>query len=68
MKFAMACTCGVETPCNEQDQNYGAVWQCPSCNEVTACVRPRGGGKVWIRVEPGQVEFYRLLGEPGGTD
>jgi hypothetical protein len=68
IRHIMTCSCGVETPCDAKDQCFGAVWQCPSCKEVTACVYPRGGGKVWIKVSPQDVEFYDLLKEPEDYD
>lgn len=61
IQHVMCCTCGVDTDCEPEDQAYGAVWQCPACKVVTACVGPREGRKAWVRVEFRQVEFYRLL-------
>ena len=64
ISFIMACLCGAEFECKPEDQALGSVWQCPKCQVVTACVRPHGGGKAWITVQPSQVEIYSLLKEP----
>lgn len=65
VEHIMACLCGVETPCTFEDQKVGVVWQCPSCKVVTARVTPRrGGDRIWIKVDPSEVAFYRLLEEP----
>lgn len=39
----------------------GRVFQCPECKDVRAHVYRHGGGRAWIKVAPGDVEFYRLL-------
>jgi hypothetical protein len=61
MQHVMVCSCLVETPCEPSDQSLGAVWECPACGEITACVRPKAGDKAWVRVERGAAEFYGLL-------
>lgn len=64
MIHIMACLCGVETPCQPEDQQLGRVWQCPACKRVTTAVYPKRGGKAWITIDPTDVAFYGLLDEP----
>ena len=59
--YVMACKCGAETDCESDDQKFGRVWQCPACDRVTACVLSKSGRKLWITVDPKEVEFYHLL-------
>lgn len=62
------CECGVETPCAWDDLNIGSVMQCPACKLVCGHVIPKAGGRAWVRIEPAQVEFYRLLVPPENDD
>jgi uncharacterized Zn finger protein len=64
MKYIWACSCGKHTECTREDQQVGAVWHCDECGKTFACVRPRKGGKVWISVAQGDIEFHGLLEEP----
>lgn len=57
-----ACLCGAETECEAEDLSLGHVFQCPRCKEVWAHVYPQRGGRAWIKVQPGDVEFHDLLG------
>ena len=63
-----ACTCRTETVCRPEDQALGAVFQCPGCHTVWGCVRPKGGGKAWIRIADRDVEFHHLIAEPVEED
>jgi hypothetical protein len=58
------CECGVNTDCEWEDLNIGRVFECPSCHVVCGHVVPKAGGRAWVRIEPAQVKFYRLLDEP----
>ena len=61
MKHIWCCTCGQETEVEPNTFDLGAVFQCPSCLVVYGCVRPRYGSKVWVPIQPKDVEFHKLL-------
>lgn len=63
-----ACTCGAETPCETEDLKGGSVWRCPRCETIFGCVYPRGGGKVWVTIDPSEADFYDLLARPMDRD
>ena len=58
------CRCGVETECQCDELRLGALFQCGDCGEVRVSLLSRSGRKEWVRIEPDQVSFYRLLDEP----
>lgn len=64
VSFVYCCECGVETECDRDDLGVGSVMECPSCKLVCGRVTPKRGGRAWVRIEPAQVKFYRLLEEP----
>ena len=64
MNWIWACNCGRQTPCQPEDQRLGAVWHCDQCGKHWGCVRPRGGGKVWIEISDSDAAFHRLFEEP----
>lgn len=55
------CTCGAETECTAADQRIGAVYECPACKQVWGNLYPRRGGNAWVKVDPSDVKFHRLL-------
>lgn len=61
-----ACSCGKHTECRQEDHRPGAVWHCVECGKTFACVRPKGGGMVWITVSQNDVDFHRLLEDDEG--
>ncbi len=63
-----ACSCGKHTECRQEDHRLGAVWHCEGCEKTFACVRPKGGGKVWITVSQSDVDFHRLLEVDDGDE
>jgi hypothetical protein len=64
IKHIWSCTCGKETTCRAEDQQLGAVFQCPECKTVWGCVRPKIGGKAWVAIDAKDVEFHGLIAEP----
>lgn len=68
IEYIHACLCGTETKCTAEDQRLGAVFQCPKCEVVWGCVRPKRGGKAWVAIDPKDVEFHGLIKEPEAED
>jgi hypothetical protein len=62
------CPCGVQTECEFEDIRIGRIFQCPACKKVQAAVLTRSGTKVWVTVDPGEVEFYDMVKEPEEED
>jgi hypothetical protein len=62
IEHVWVCTCRTETPCEPEDMSLGSVFQCPGLQRVFGCVRPRGGGKVWIAISEQEVAFRPLRG------
>ena len=62
------CGCDVETPCEWGDLNLGKLFQCPACLETRVSILSRGGTKVWIKVDPEDIEFHDLLKDPASGD
>jgi hypothetical protein len=60
MKYIWSCICGEETKCTAEDMQAGAIWHCDSCNTSFGCVHRKAGPKVWITVNPSEVEFFGL--------
>jgi hypothetical protein len=63
IEHVWVCLCRAETVCRPEDFYPGAVYQCPGCERVWACVSPRRGGKAWVRVTDQDAEFHRLMDE-----
>jgi len=61
LTYIMAGTCGSEEECGPEDQLAGAVWQCQACGIVTAAIYTKRGKKVWVKLDPYEVEFYDIL-------
>jgi hypothetical protein len=64
MKYIWSCICGEETECKEEDMQAGAIWHCNSCNKSFGCVRRKAGPKVWVMIDPVEVEFFGLFELP----
>jgi hypothetical protein len=58
------CECGMETQCGWHDLDIGNIIQCPNCEKVFGCVRPKWGSCVWVEISPKDIEFHRLLDDP----
>jgi hypothetical protein len=63
MKHIHACLCGHEQKTTAEASGLGRVIQCEACKTVWAHVYPHKGGRAWIKVDPSDVKFHRLLEE-----